>query len=160
MNGCVLRVMLIVVFLGLPSSALAQQAEAEAAAGGAWFPDESAIGHSLVGGSVRWRLTPKLAIGPEFTYWRGPGHDRDQTLTGNLTYTFRAAGLSPFVVAGAGLFRHSDRFVRDTFSSTEAGWTLGGGVRIPFRRRWYVAPETRLGWEPHVRLHVAIGRQF
>ncbi len=151
----------LVVLFGVPRWAGAQVvSEAEVAGGGAWFLDDSAIGHSLVGGSVRWWVTPRLAIGPEFTYWRGPGSDRDQTLTGNVTYAFRTSGVTPFVVAGAGIFRHSQRFANDTFSSTEGGWTAGGGVRMPLGSGWYLAPEVRTGWEPHLRIHVGVGKRF
>ncbi len=134
--------------------------EAEAVAGGAWFLDDSAIAHSLVGVSARVWLSPRVSVGPEYTYWVGPGDDRDQTLTGNVTYTFRASGATPFVVGGVGVFRHSDRFGSQLFTSTEGTYTFGGGVRIPFRAGWYVAPEVRMGWEPHARLHVAVGRRF
>jgi hypothetical protein len=146
----------------LPPSTVGGNApfEVEAAAGGAWFLDESAIGHGLAGVGGRVWLTPRVAVGPEYTYWVGPGNDRDQTLTGNLTYAFRDSGLTPFVVAGAGLFRHSDRFGSQTFSSSEGSFTMGGGMRIPFRAGWYIAPEARIGWEPHIRLHVAVGRRF
>jgi hypothetical protein len=134
--------------------------EGEAVAGGAWFLDDDAIGHGIAGVGVRFWLTPRLAVGPEYTYWVGPGDDRDQTLTGNLTYAFRDSGLTPFVVAGGGLYHHSDRFGGQTFSSSEGAFTAGGGVRIPFSSGWYVAPEARVGWEPHIRLHVAVGKRF
>ena len=134
--------------------------EAEATAGGAWFLDDSAIGHSLVGVSARVWLSPRVSVGPEYTYWVGPGDDRDQTLTGNVTYAFRASGATPFVVGGVGIFRHSDRLGGQLFTSTEGAYTVGGGVRIPFSTGWYVAPEVRMGCEPHMRFHVAVGRRF
>lgn len=161
---------LLVLALGTPASAqtvppsplapTTVRTEAEAVAGGAWFLDDSAIGHSLVGVAARFWLTPKVSVGPEYTYWVGPGEDRDQTLTGNVTYAFRASGATPFLVGGVGIFRHSDRFGSQLFTTTEGAYTFGGGFRIPFSAGWYVAPELRTGWEPHVRLHVAVGKRF
>ena len=144
----------------VPAGAPLPPFEAELAAGGGWFLDDEAIGHSLVGAAARWHLTPRLAVGPEWTYWRGPGQDRDLTLTGNVTFFLRRGGLTPFFVGGAGLFRHSDQFAGRVESSTEGGVTLGGGLRVPFAQGWYLAPEWRMGWEPHMRVHVAIGRRF
>ena len=106
-----IRFLAVVMALSVlpPAAAHAQtpRAEAEIAAGGGWFLDESAIDHGLVGVAGRWRLTPRLSVGPEFTYWRGPDTDRDQTLTGNVSYDLRGHGITPFIVAGAGLFRHT-----------------------------------------------------
>ena len=134
--------------------------EAEAAAGGAWFLDDDAIGHGLAGVGVRFWITPRFAVGPEYTYWVGPGDHHDQTLTGNVTYAFRDSGLTPFVVAGVGLFSQTDRFASETFTSVEGAFTAGGGMRIPLSAGWYIAPEARMGWEPHIRLHVAVGKRF
>src|SRR4051794_6491697 len=115
-------IVLLTVVMGMAVQARAQAAppvaprsnpvrvEAEFAAGGAWFLDESPVRHVLAGGSARFWLTPRLAIGPEYAYWVGPADDRDQTLSGNLTFAFREAGLTPFLVGGGGIYRHSDRF--------------------------------------------------
>jgi opacity protein-like surface antigen len=145
-----------------PASGLGTGAplEAEVAAGAAFFLDDAPQRYGLAGAAARFWLTPRLAVGPEYTYGVGPGDARDQTLTANLTYAFRDSGLTPFVVVGGGLFRHSDRFNGQTFSSSEGAFTAGGGVRFPFSGGWYVAPEARIGWEPHTRVHVAIGKRF
>lgn len=134
--------------------------EAEVTAGGAWFLDDSTIANGLAGAGVRFWLTPRIAVGPEYTYWVGPDDHRNQTLTGNLTYAFRDSGLTPFIVAGGGWLRQSDRFGSQTFSSAEGTFTFGGGVRLPFSAGWYLAPEARIGWEPHARIHVAVGKRF
>ena len=162
-----MRAFLLLCLFALPCVGAATNAEAqiarkeaEVALGGAWFLDESVIVHRIAGGSVRWRLTPRLAVGPEVTYMVGPGSDRDFTLTGNLTWDLRASGVTPFIVVGGGLFRHSDRFFTRTFSSTDGGFTARAGVRIPLTPDWYLAPEAGIGWEPHSRLHIALGRRF
>lgn len=83
-------------------------------------------------------------------------------LTGNVTFDllFGTRPVTPFLVVGGGIFRHSDRFGGQTFSSTEGSFTAGGGVRIPIGERLYVAPELCIGWEPHYRLSVAVGWRF
>jgi hypothetical protein len=134
----------------------------EGVGGYAGFLDESVMHHSVLGGAARWYLLPRVAVGPELVYMKGPGDDRDTVLTGNVTFDFisGARKVTPFLVAGGGIFRHSDRFGAETFSSTEGSFTGGGGVRIPIGERLYVAPEFRIGWEPHYRLSVAVGWRF
>jgi hypothetical protein len=136
-------------------------AAAEALVGHAGFADETTIGHAVVGGAARWYVLPRLAVGPELVYMVGPGDDRDLMLTGNATFDFRRGHVTtPFLVAGGGLFRHSDRFGGVAFSSTEGSFTAGGGMRLPLGARLYVAPEIRLGWETHYRVSVSAGWRF
>ncbi len=151
------------VMIALAPSALAQgrAGAAEGFAGFAGFLDESIIPHSVLGGAARWYLLPRVAVGPELVYMKGPGDDRDLVLTGNVTFDLSSGPrVRPFLVAGGGIFRHSDRFGAQTFSSTEGSFTGGGGVRIPLGERLYVAPEFRIGWEPHYRVSVAVGWRF
>jgi hypothetical protein len=152
-------IVFIVLTLGAAAGrAAAQPAPAvEGAYGGAWFVDDGAIGHHVWAARFGWPVTRRISIGPEATWMIGPGSDRDFTLTGNVVYTFRDRGPAPYVVGGAGLFRHSDRFNRTTFTSTEGAFTAGGGVRIPIGRRWYLAPDARFGWELHTRIQLGAG---
>ena len=53
--------------------------------------------------------------------------------------------------------RHADRFGGETFASWEGAVTGGGGVRVRVGRGWYIAPEFRIGWEPHYRVGVGVG---
>jgi hypothetical protein len=39
----------------------------------------------------------------------------------------------------------------------EGSFTGGGGVRFNVNDRWYVAPEARIGWEPHIRITGTVG---
>jgi hypothetical protein len=137
----------------------------EIAAGSAAFVDESAIGHGMVAGAARWQVTPRLGIGPEISYMRGPGFDRDLLVTGNVTWDFvggapRRGLVVPYVVGGAGLFRHSDRFGAMTFASREGAFTAGGGVRAWVSRRVYIGAEARVGWELHTRVAGTVGVQL
>lgn len=134
----------------------------EFAAGYAAFVDEGAIGHSAVAAAARWQVTPRLGVGPEITYLRGPGFDRDVLVTGNVTWDFvggppRSGLVVPYVVGGAGLFRHSDRFGAVTFSSNEGAFRVGGGVRGWLSPRVYVGAEAGFGWELHTRVAGTVG---
>ncbi|MEO8481172.1 MAG: hypothetical protein ABI634_03115 [Acidobacteriota bacterium] len=140
------------------------RALAEIGGGYASFVDDSPIPHGVVQGSARGYITPRLAIGPEFTYMRGPGSDRDWFLTGNLTVDLlppeRPAVLRPYVIAGGGVTHMMTRVGTGPFSSNEGTFTAGAGARIPAARGWYLAPEFRLGWELHWRANVTVGRTF
>jgi hypothetical protein len=138
----------------------------EVTAGRAAFLDESPINHAVVGVAMRYALTPRLGVGPELLSTRGPGDQRTLTVTVNLTYDLlpppgtRARAVTPFIVAGAGVFRSRDRFNGVPFSHTEGGLTGGGGVRLWISERLYVAGEVRTGWEPHVRGSATLGLSF
>lgn len=132
-------------------------------AGYAGFVDDATIDHAIVGAAGRVYLTPRVAIGPEVVYMRGPDSDRDLFLTGNLTFDVlpprngRLRRVTPFLVAGGGFFQHSDRFGASTFTSSEGAFTAGGGVRGWMTRRVYALVDFRLGWELHARVNAGIG---
>ncbi len=139
-------------------------AAVEAAGGYAGFLDESPIGHSVFGAGARIQLSRRLGIGPEIVYMRGPGFDRDLFLTANLTVDLlvppvdaRRGTVIPFLVAGGGVMRHSDRFGPNTFTSSEGAVTGGGGARVWLTDRVYALGECRLGWEPHYRVTGGVG---
>jgi hypothetical protein len=132
----------------------------------ALFLDDDPVEHAAVGASVRWYLTNRVSVGPEITYMIGPGTDRDLLVTGNVTVDLRdargagKARVVPYVLAGAGLFRHSERFGRETFTSEEPGATVGLGVRVRVTPHLSIAPELRLGWEPHLRIGASVAYDF
>jgi hypothetical protein len=135
-------------------------AAAEIIGGYAGFVDDATIDHAVLGGSARIYLSPRISVGPELVYMRGPGFDRDLIVTGNLTFDVRpSAGRTvvPFLVIGGGYFRHSDRFGSTTFSSGEGAVTGGGGARIRLTDRVFALGEFRLGWEPHYRVTGGVG---
>jgi hypothetical protein len=136
----------------------------EAAVGYAGFADDGIVGHSLVGGAARWRLAPRIWIGPEIVYMKGEGEHSDLMLTGNVTVDLleRRTGRQaiPYLLVGGGLFQTRDTFGSETFTSSEGAFTAGGGVRIFLTDSFYIAPEFRGGWEPHVRVSVSAGVQL
>ena len=147
----------ILVLLGFATSTLAQETPSRLAVdfsgGYAAFVDESAIGHFTVGGGLRWQLTPKISVGPDVVFMRGPGDDRDIFLTGKVIVDFMPNRLvSPFVVADGGAMLHGDQFVTGSFWAREGAISGGGGVRINVSPRLSIAPEFRIGWEPHFRV--------
>jgi hypothetical protein len=141
-----------------PVSVSAQNLTLEAGVGGARFTESQGFDHAAFTVGGRWRLTPRLRVGPELVYLRGPDEDRDLIVTGNATFDLRSSPLTVYLLAGAGLFRHSERVGTGIFASTEGSFAAGAGVRIPLRAGWYLAPEFRTGWEPHIRAQVLFGR--
>jgi hypothetical protein len=135
----------------------------EGSVGWAGFGDEGIVHHTLFGAGARYYLSRRFSIGPELQYLVGPDSDRDLILTGNVVIDVlaptadRRRRTTPYLVAGGGLFRHSDRFGSDTFSSTEGAFTAGVGIRGWTSDRVFLAVDARLGWEPHLRLAGSVG---
>src|SRR5262245_47745083 len=64
-------------------------ASVEFLAGHAGFADDAVIEHGVVGGAARFYVTPRISVGPEITYMKGPNTDRDWYFLGNLTWDIR-----------------------------------------------------------------------
>jgi hypothetical protein len=159
-------VWLVAVVLGLAagqSSAQERTFAIEGTGGYVGFADDGIVGHSLIGAAARWYVLPRISIGPEIQFMAGEGDHSDLMVTGNVTVDpiERRAGhpAIPYLVVGGGLFQTRDTFRGDTFTSSEGGFTAGGGVRVFLGDSFYVAPEFRGGWEPHFRLSVSVGYQ-
>lgn len=152
---------LLFTLIALPAAAQSPAGAAEIFGGYAGFVDDATIGHGVVGGSTRIYVSPRLAVGPEIVYMRGPGADRDLFVTGNLTFDILAprdgTRVVPFLVAGGGATRFSDRIGPNAFSSWEGTFTAGGGVRVNVTERFFVGGEARIGWEPHIRYTAGAG---
>ena len=138
-------------------------AAVEFLAGHAGFVDDATIDHSVFGGAGRIYVTPRLSLGPEITYMRGPRDDRDWFFLGNLTFDIlrpragRPRTVSPFLIAGGGFSLHSDRFASGTFRSSEGAFALGGGTRVHVTDHVYGMVDFRIGWELHYRITGGIG---
>lgn len=161
-----IRFLLVVgLVAACPLSAAAQPtggrpaAVGEIAIGYAGFVDDATIDHAAFAGALRFYLSSRISVGPEVQYMRGPDDDRDLIVTGNVTFDLLGPGrrVTPFVVAGGGLFRHSDRFASGSFSSTEGAFTAGGGARGWVNDRVLVGGDFRIGWEPHYRVAGFVG---
>jgi hypothetical protein len=127
---------LLIAVMAAPASA---QTAVEVTGGMAGFVDDAVIGHGVIGVGTRTYVTPRLSIGPELVYMRGPGHGRELFVTANITYEFRQPNtrgrVVPFVVAGGGFMRHSNRFGP-------------------------IAGDWRLGWELHSRFAGLVAYSF
>lgn len=156
------------LMLGTATTAAGQDAArpapvVEGSVGWAGFGDEDIVHHTLMGAGARVYVSPRFSLGPELQYMVGPGSDRDLILTGNVVFDLlaptpaRPRRTTPYLVVGGGLFRHSDRFLTGTFSTTEGAFTAGVGVRTWLSDRVFAAVDGRVGWEPHLRLAASIG---
>ena len=157
-------VMLVCAFLARPALAQERPAPtAEFAVGSLSFADDGVVTEPFVGGNVRFYVSPRVSLGPEFAYVNGE-HDSHLMLTGNVTFDLAAprpgsaVRVVPFVAAGAGLFATKESFPSDpSFTHTEGAFTAGGGFRADLGKRAFAGVEARVGWELHVRVNAIIG---
>jgi hypothetical protein len=136
----------------------------ELAAGWVGFADDGIVSESLVGGAARWYLLPRISVGPELVYIRGANHSH-LVVTGNVTWdvlapTNRPHRVTPFLVAGGGVFQTREHFFNGTYTSSEGAFTAGGGVRALVGDRVTLGLEMRAGWEPHIRINGVVGLQL
>jgi|SRR5687767_4962777 len=130
----------------------------DVSAGWTGFADDGVVSETPVGAAVRWYLSPRVSVGPEFTFISGESHSH-RVLTGNVTFDLLAprsgrSRTTPFIVIGGGVFStlESFAFTAERFSSSEGAFTVGGGVRAPINERVSAGADARIGWEPHIRL--------
>ena len=158
-----------VVFTGfLADTAAAQERPGPAvefAAGWIGFADDGVVSESAVGGAARWHVLPRVSVGPEIIYFSGDNHSH-LALTGNVTFDLlspiegRPRRVTPFVMAGGGLFQTRETFFNGKFTSNEGAFTAGGGVRALAGDHVTIGVDTRIGWELHIRVNGLVGVQF
>lgn len=138
---------------------------AELSLGWVGFSDDGIVSETIVGGTIRFYLTPRVSVGPEIVYFEATRHSH-LMVTGNLTYDVlrpvsgRPRLVTPYLVAGGGVFQTRDEFPGETFTSNEGAFTVGGGLRAVAADHLIVGGEARVGWELHLRLNGFIGVQF
>ena len=151
---------LVVAALAHPAAAQDRPKAALEFAGGALsFPDDGTVTEAMVGGNGRFYVSPRISVGPEIAFIQGGNHSH-LMLTGNMTVDLGRVGSSvtPFVVAGAGLYRTNETgFNNGPFSHNEGAFTAGGGVRGRIGDYLIVGAEARVGWELHMRYNGFIG---
>jgi Outer membrane protein beta-barrel domain len=164
--GAVSALALLLVIL--PGAAGAQDRPgpaAEFSAGWIGFADDGVVSEGMVGGTARWYLSPRVAIGPESVFIQGSNHSHF-ALTANVTFDLlspvngRPRPVTPFIVAGAGMFQTRETFFNGPYTSTEGAFTAGGGVRARAGDHVTLGVDTRIGWELHVRVNGFVGVQF
>lgn len=154
---------LIVFALSAPVAAQDRPSPAIEVEGG-WvgFADDGVVSETMAGGAARWYASPRLSIGPEVIYIAGSNHSH-LVVTGNATYDVlapingRPRGVTPFVVAGGGIFQTREEFFGQSFTSTEGAFTAGGGVRVAAGDRLTIGVDARIGWELHLRVNGFVG---
>jgi hypothetical protein len=159
------RVLVTAAVLGGPVQAGAQTPEksviVEGSAGYAGFIDSPMIDHFSLGGSARGLVKPRISVGPEIVYMRGPGADRDWAFLGTVTFDLIGPSSStrrfvPYAVASGGFTRQTTPVGIGTFTSSEGAVSGGIGARIHLGR-FYLGPEFRIGWEPLLQARIVIG---
>jgi hypothetical protein len=168
MRSILLAAALSVAMPSLAATAAAQEsrrAAVELSAGSLLFPDDGLVTEGMVGGSARFHLLPRVAIGPELVFVQGSNHSH-LVLTGNVTFDFlgptggREPRVTPFAVVGGGMFQTRDQTPIGRATSSEGAFTAGGGVRALVADRLYVGAEARIGWELHLRFNGSVGWRF
>lgn len=138
---------------------------AELAAGWVGFADDGIVSESLVGGAARWYLLPRVSVGPELVYIHGAHHSH-LVVTGNVTWDVlaptnrRPRRVTPFLVAGGGVFQTREHLFNGTYMSSEGAFTAGGGVRALVADRMTLGFDVRVGWETHIRIGGFVGLQL
>jgi hypothetical protein len=138
------------------------QPSVELGAGWVGFADDGIVNEAMFGVAARWYALPRISLGPEIVYISGPSHSH-LTVTGNVTYDLLAARsgqprrVTPFLVAGGGLFQTRQTFFTGDFTSNEGAFTAGGGVRASTSDRVEVGVDVRVGWELHLRANGFVG---
>lgn len=148
------RVIWSTLILAVAAAAQPGRVELRADVGTAAFLDDSRDQHLLLGASLRAYFTERLSFQPEYQFLKGQGH-HDSIFLGSLAYDLRPSNrrIVPYVLVGAGL----QRYVQPRFSTTEAFFSGGFGAKIHIHPRWYVAPDFRVGFEPHYRFSIGLG---
>jgi hypothetical protein len=134
---------------------------AEVHVGYAGFVDDSTKNYWLVGGGLFPYVTPRISVGPELVVMTNDDlvRDRNVLLTGNVVSDANPAGarVTPFLVAGAGLFWGRDQVANGPYWFSDPAFTAGGGVRARLSDAWSAAAEYRIGWELHQRVSGSVG---
>jgi hypothetical protein len=140
------------------------RAAAELSAGWVGFADDGIVSEGLFGGAARFYVSPRISVGPEIGFIEGRNHSH-LVLTGNLTCDLLSPArgprpVTPFIVAGGGLFQTREQLFSGGYTSSEGAYTVGGGVRARAGTRATIGVEARMGWEAHIRVNALVGIQL
>lgn len=158
-NAVLIGLVFIAPFLATTASAQERPSPAlDLSVGWVGFADDGIVSEGMFGGAGRFYLSPRVAIGPELIFISGENHSHTM-LTGNVTFDLvaPAARVTPFLVAGGGLFQTRESFFGEDVTHTEGAFTAGGGVRAAVGDRVSVGVDARLGWETHLRINGVVG---
>lgn len=150
------HVILVALFILAAVTAEAQRGRVELRGdvGTTGFVDDGRDQHLLLGASLRAYVTNRLSFQPEYQFLNARDHS-DSVFLANVAYDFRDSSrrVVPYVLVGAGVIQN--RYAR--FTNTTSMFSGGVGAKIRLHPRWYIAPDFRVGFEPHYRFSVGIG---
>lgn len=128
------------------------------------FLDEATDYSFLIGGTVRRYVSPRVAVEPEFIYFRQTANHEDFLLQANIVRDFAGGDkIQPYLIGGMGLLHHRSKHpgARRPMSTNNALTGGGGaGVRIRLGNRFFISPEFRIGTEPLFRASISFGATF
>lgn len=145
----------VLLFAFVTLSVAAQHVDVKGSLGYTSFLDEAPDNHLLVAGSARFYITRKFSVEPEVQYLRRDSRHPDWVFVPNFTYDFKTGRRT--------LCHHRPRRatkLRQQFQPHRRIYQWGQWGQALFTDRWFIAPEFRLGLEPHARLSAAIGYSF
>jgi hypothetical protein len=126
------KLLCVVALVGMMSAPVAVQAQMTAGPALGYHTDAESIG---VGGFLSIpvpQLSPGFAIVPNFIWWF-PDAGSLFEVNGDVAYNFPVAAdspVAPFAFAGLNIMRASVDIGNQTFSNTDVGLNLGGGVQF------------------------------
>ena len=112
--------------------------------------------HVTLGGSYRMYLGRRgWGIEPEFSAMIEPDHsDNVMALSVVKDLSRPAAKRIWYIIMGGGInHQRGDRSSRTGL----AALSWGVGMKMRAGRRWYIAPQTRIGFEPNIRFSLFLG---
>ena len=162
---------ILILFTG---SAFAQElgtVEARGGFGVAAFLDEDEEHSAAFGTGVRFYLTPRISVEPEFYYMRGSdqtvgeGRVRDYEFNVHGAFDFlKTARVTPYVFGGGGFQLHRNEFRSPPmiFRIRETRESFGGGLglKVFATDHVFITPEVRFGLETLTRVTVSVGYRF
>lgn len=84
--------------------------------------------------------------------------DRDFVFLPNLVWEFRRGKrIVPYLIGGVGLLHHKETWDHSDWSSSARIAEGGFGTKVFLKPRMFIAPEVRIGWEPHIRVTATLG---
>ncbi|BDC49164.1 hypothetical protein F183_A14800 [Bryobacterales bacterium F-183] len=152
--------------LAITALPMLAQPEVRASFGSHAFVDDGTQNHMLVSGGVRYYFYKNLAVEGEYQYLRLDKNHYDQVLMPLVVWDARSRGrVIPYFLGGVGLMRTTQKWEQippvpgfpGKFTSNDALWQGGFGVKIFLSEHWYVAPEVRAGFAWHGRVSGSIG---
>ncbi|MBV8856281.1 MAG: outer membrane beta-barrel protein [Acidobacteria bacterium] len=120
--------------------------------------DDLSYPHVVAGGSVRFYVTSRFSVEPEYLYMRNSREDQDYFFAPGIAYdlTNPRKKVVPYLGLGVGVFRHRGRYYGSDFTTGQprvydtsyTAWTgvAGGGVKIFLNDRLFIAPDARIGF--------------